>query len=97
MVFPLLIPVAGALLDIVTTGIAIWSNYETSKDIDGKVSQIESLMEALAGQMSFSEFVSSCWLIIAFFIGVFYLCILVAFPKQSRQVSSVKGSGRRMS
>lgn len=73
------------VIDILITGMAIWSDYETAKYVDDKVSQVDSLIQALQGQMTFSEFVSECWLIIAFLIGVAYLCLFIAFPKQKKK------------
>jgi len=78
-----MIPVIIGIVGIAITAWDIYSDYATSQDIANSVSQLESFFYAIQGEMSFSEFLSSCWMILVLGFFIFWFGLAIAFPKKT--------------
>lgn len=77
-----LIPIIGAVLTVVGLGI----DWKISDNMADSVSQMEYLLNNIQ-YMTFSDFVSQCWLVILCGFFIFWLGLWIAFPKKRSKMS----------
>lgn len=75
-----LFPVIGVIATIAGLGVDWW----ISDNIEGSVSQFESLLGLIETGGTFLDFLSECWLVLLAGGCLFWLGLDLAFPKRRR-------------
>lgn len=63
----------------------LWQDYQTSKDIEGSVSQMEQYIELLSGRMGVMEFLENAWPSLLVIGLVLLTAFVIATPQRRRE------------
>lgn len=78
-------PLIFAAISAAGSAFYLWADWETSKDIDDSVSQMEQYIELLSGQMGIEEFLENAWPSLCIIGFVLLTAFIIATPQRRKE------------
>ena len=78
-------PLIFAAISAAGSAFYLWADWETSKDIDDSVSQMEQYIELLSGQMGIEEFLENAWPSLCIIGLVLLTAFIIATPQRRKE------------
>ena len=78
-------PLVFGLISAAGSAFYLWADWQTSKDIDDSVSQMQQYIDLLSGQMGIQEFLENAWPSLCMIVIVLLAAFIIATPQRKRE------------